>query len=57
MTGVIVDRGGLRPAIERLLDDAELRAGLGAAARRHARVAFSWSALTTATREVYEGAR
>jgi glycosyltransferase involved in cell wall biosynthesis len=56
VTGLLVppgDRVALRAALERLLGDAELRASLGAAAREHARAAFSWDAATAATVALY----
>lgn len=42
LTGLLVDRSGLRDGIERLLDDRELRARLGAAAREKAQRDWSW---------------
>ena len=36
VSGLLVDAAGLRPAVERLLADPELRARLSAAARKHA---------------------
>lgn len=56
VTGLLVPPGdtvALRAALERLLGDAELRASLGAAAREHARAAFSWDAATAATVALY----
>lgn len=50
VTGLLVERDGLRGAIERLLGDAELRARLGAAARAQAR--REWSAEAAADRLV-----
>ena len=41
VTGRLVDRAHLRPAIERLLDDGELRERLGTAARSRAMSEFS----------------
>jgi colanic acid/amylovoran biosynthesis glycosyltransferase len=53
VTGLLVGPHGLRPAIERLLGDAELRARLGAAARERARTAYSWAAATEALSAAY----
>ena len=47
VTGVLTDRAGLRPAIESLFADADLRARLGAAAREKA--LREWSQDATAT--------
>ena len=55
-TGLLVEPGdvaGLRAALERLLGDSELRARLGAAARRRAREQFSWERVTEATLAAY----
>jgi glycosyltransferase involved in cell wall biosynthesis len=56
VTGVLVRSGDvveLRAALERLLGDAELRARLGAAARKKAQSAFSFDAATDALIEAY----
>jgi glycosyltransferase involved in cell wall biosynthesis len=47
----------LRAAVERLLGDETLRERLGAAAREHARTAFSWEAATAATVASYVDGR
>jgi D-inositol-3-phosphate glycosyltransferase len=55
-TGLLVEPGDvaeLRAALERLLGDSELRARLGAAARRRAREQFSWERVTEATLAAY----
>lgn len=60
VTGILVpprDVPALRAAVERLLDDAELRARLGAAARAKAEREWSWDAATDALLAVYEEAR
>ena len=54
--GLLVERGDLRTAVERLLGDAELRAGLGAAAREKARREWSAEACASALRATYERA-
>jgi glycosyltransferase involved in cell wall biosynthesis len=59
VTGLLVpprDARALREAIVRLLEDAELRARLGAAARRAAEVRFSWPVATDATLAAYRDA-
>ena len=53
VTGFLVDRAGLRPAIVRLLEDAGLRDRLGAAARGRAEERYSWEAATAALLTVY----
>jgi glycosyltransferase involved in cell wall biosynthesis len=56
-TGVLVPPGdvpALRAALERLLGDEELRAGMGAAARERIRERFSWERVTDATIELYD---
>jgi glycosyltransferase involved in cell wall biosynthesis len=56
VTGILVpphDSDALRGAIERLLDDPELRRSLGAAARDLARDELSWDAATAATLAAY----
>ncbi|MCP9485384.1 MAG: glycosyltransferase family 4 protein [Gaiellaceae bacterium MAG52_C11] len=55
-TGLLVpprDPLALRNAIERLLDDAELRARLGSAARAHAEREFSWRTATASLVALY----
>ncbi len=47
VTGVLADRAGLRLAVERLLDDANLRARLGSAAREKALREWSQDAAAT----------
>jgi glycosyltransferase involved in cell wall biosynthesis len=47
VTGVLTDRTGLRPAIERLFGDVDLRARLGSAAREKAVREWSQDATTT----------
>jgi glycosyltransferase involved in cell wall biosynthesis len=54
VTGLLVDREDLRPAIERLLADRDLRSRLGAAAREKARREWSWEAAVEALLAVYE---
>ena len=59
VTGLLVpprDPTALRAAIERLLDDAELRARLGKAARVAAESRLSWPTATEATLDVYREA-
>ena len=54
--GLLVPAGdtpALRAAIARLLGDSELRARLGAAARRHAQEAFAWSAYVDGVAKAY----
>ena len=58
-TGLLVqprDVGALRAALERLLDDEELRKRLGGAARERARTHFSWDRVTDATLAAYDEA-
>jgi glycosyltransferase involved in cell wall biosynthesis len=50
------DSAALRGAIQRLLDDAELRRRLGAAAREAARERFSWDVATATMFDVYRHA-
>jgi glycosyltransferase involved in cell wall biosynthesis len=50
-TGLLVEPGGLAPAIDRLLRDAALRARLAEGALRHAR-AFTWEATAFGTLQV-----
>ena len=59
VTGLLVpprDPAALRSAIQELLEDADLRARLGAAARDAARERFSWSVATAATIAAYREA-
>jgi glycogen(starch) synthase len=59
-TGLLVppgDVGALRAALQRLLDDEELRRRLGAAARDRVREHFSWQRTTDLTLAVYEDVR
>ena len=59
VTGLLVpprDPAALRAALERLLGDPELRARLGAAARRAAAERFGWAASTAATAAAYRSA-
>jgi glycosyltransferase involved in cell wall biosynthesis len=59
VTGILVppgDAAALRGALERLLEDAGLRARLGAAARAHAQERFSLEAEGRALRALYERA-
>jgi glycosyltransferase involved in cell wall biosynthesis len=56
-TGLLVqpgDVGALRAALQRLLDDEELRRRLGAAGRERVREHFSWQRTTDLTLAVYE---
>jgi D-inositol-3-phosphate glycosyltransferase len=60
VTGVLVparDTGALRAAFERLLDDAPLRAELGANARRRAGETYSWTAATDSLLAAYADGR
>ena len=55
-TGLVVeprDPRALRAALERLLDDPDLRRRLGAAGRERAREHFSWETVTAATVAAY----
>jgi glycosyltransferase involved in cell wall biosynthesis len=59
-TGLLVqpgDVGALRAALQRLLDDEELRRRLGAAGRERVRDHFSWQRTTDLTLAVYEEVR
>jgi phosphatidyl-myo-inositol dimannoside synthase len=51
VSGLLVDAAGLRPAVERLLADPELRARLSAAAREHAIENFKGGAVRGAYEE------
>ena len=58
-TGLLVppgDVGALREALRRLLADEELRARLGANARRRAEETLSWERVTDRTLAAYEEA-
>jgi glycogen synthase len=58
-TGLLVpprDVGALRAALERLLEDEELRKQLGAAGRERARTSFSWDRVTGETLAAYDEA-
>jgi len=55
-TGILVEPGNvpaLRAALDRLLDDPDLRRRMGAAGRRRADEHFSWDAVTRRTLDVY----
>ncbi|HEY8193392.1 MAG TPA: glycosyltransferase family 4 protein [Gaiellaceae bacterium] len=55
-TGILVEPGNvpaLRAAMERLLDDPELRRRMGEAGRRRAAEHFSWHSVTRKTLDVY----
>ena len=58
-TGILVparDPAALRGALQRLLDDPELRRRLGAAGRQRAQERFSWAAVTDAMLAAYADA-
>jgi glycosyltransferase involved in cell wall biosynthesis len=58
-TGILVparDPAALRAALQRLLDDPELRRRLGAAGRQRAQERFSWAAVTEAMLAAYADA-
>ena len=58
-TGLLVpprDPAALRAALQQLLGDPELRARLGAAARRRVQERFAWDAVLDATVALYEEA-
>jgi glycosyltransferase involved in cell wall biosynthesis len=58
-TGLVVparDVGALRQALQRLLDDPDLRRKLGAAARQRAADRLAWPRVTALTLEAYEHA-
>ena len=55
-TGILVEPGNapaLRAALERLLDDPELRRRMGEAGRRRAAEHYSWDSVTRRTLDVY----
>ena len=59
VTGLVVppcDPGALRAAVERLLEDLELRRRCGEAARGTARRELSWDRATSATVAAYRSA-
>jgi glycosyltransferase involved in cell wall biosynthesis len=56
VSGLLVDRGALRPAIERLFGDPELRARMGNAARTTARLRWSPEAAADALVDAYDDA-
>ena len=56
VTGLLVDADGLRPAIERLLEDEALRGRLGSAAREVAEKTLSAAASSVSLLAVYEDA-
>jgi glycosyltransferase involved in cell wall biosynthesis len=55
-TGLLAVRGDLRDAIERLLEDRELRERLGTAAREKARAEWSWEVAARVLVAAYEAA-
>lgn len=58
-TGLLVEEGdvdGLRAALVRLLDDPDLRARLGSAARQRVAERFGWPAVAAATVDAYRSA-
>jgi glycosyltransferase involved in cell wall biosynthesis len=57
VTGLLVEQDGVRPAVERLLADAELRRRLGSAARLRAQRDWAADAAGHALREAYAAAR
>jgi glycosyltransferase involved in cell wall biosynthesis len=57
VTGLLVEREGLRPALERLLADAEERRALGSAARLQAQRKWATDAAAHALRDAYAAAR
>jgi type III pantothenate kinase len=59
VTGLLAqprDVPALRAAVERLLEDGELRDRLGVAARARAYETYSWAAATQATIQTYRAA-
>jgi glycosyltransferase involved in cell wall biosynthesis len=56
VTGLLVEPGELAATIRSVLEDAELRARLGAAARERARTSLAWSSATSAAAETYSAA-
>ena len=56
VTGLVVDRSDLRPAVERLLADSELRAKLGAAGQEKARREWDFARTAASLEAVYTGA-
>ena len=53
VTGLLAEPDELRTALQRLLEDAELRVGLGAGARQRARMAYSWPTAVAALSAAY----